>query len=74
MSYDPGKPIVWLGCFLFCIGMMLTFYVQYCEEWIIIRPDRSTFIALSSNRSSEIIMKELPAFEEKLLNGSKEDN
>ena len=48
--------------------------MSYREEWIIIKPDKSVFIALSSNRSSEIIKKELPTFEEKLRNGSKEDN
>ncbi|MBP5469825.1 MAG: cytochrome c biogenesis protein ResB [Candidatus Riflebacteria bacterium] len=74
MSYDPGKPIVWTGCFLFCFGMMLTFYVFYREEWIVIKPDKSVFIALNSNRSVEILKKELPAFENKLFNCFGEDN
>lgn len=74
MSYDPGKPLVWFGCFLFCFGMMLTFYVEYREEWVIIKPGKSVFIALNSNRSSEILKKEIPAFEETLICASKEEN
>ena len=72
ISYDPGKPIVWIGCFLFCFGMMFTFYVSYREEWIVIKPDKSLFIALNSNRSAELLKKELPIFEEKITNCSKE--
>ncbi len=74
MSYDPGKPLVWLGCFLFCLGMMFTFYVSYKEEWVIIHNDGTAFIALNSNRSPEVLKKDLISFEEKLLTDSGEEN
>lgn len=70
MTYDPGKPLVWIGCLMFCLGMMLTFYINYREEWIIIKPNGNTFIALNSNRSPEILIKELPDIEKKLFQNS----
>ena len=74
MTYDPGKPIVWTGCFLFCIGMMFTFYVSYREEWVVIKPNNTLFIALNSNRSPELLKKELSLFEEKIIKISNEAN
>ena len=66
MAYDPGTPLVWIGCFLLCLGMMFTFYITYKEEWIIINTDGSAFIALDSNRSANILTDELKKLEEKL--------
>ena len=66
MAYDPGTPLVWIGCFLLCLGMMFTFYITYREEWIIINTDGSAFIALDSNRSANILVEELNLLEEKL--------
>ena len=74
MTYDPGKPLVWIGCLLFCLGMMFTFYVSYQEEWIIYNLDGSISIALRSNRSEEVLKNDLEEFEKKLINKNKEAN
>ncbi|MBR4570687.1 MAG: cytochrome c biogenesis protein ResB [Candidatus Riflebacteria bacterium] len=66
MTYDPGTPLVWLGCIMFCLGMMFTFYITYCEEWIIINPDGSAFIAVDSNRAANLLSEELTKLENKL--------
>jgi cytochrome c biogenesis protein len=50
MAYDPGKPVVWLGCLLFTLGMICSFYIPYREEWLILYPDRTAFVAITGNR------------------------
>ena len=66
MAYDPGVPFVWIGCFVFCLGMLLSFYISYREEWVVINADGTAIIALNSNRATKVLEKELPAFEKKL--------
>ena len=66
MTYDPGTPFVWIGCLMLCLGMMFTFYVTYLEEWIIIYPDGSAFIAINSNRAANLLSEKLTALENKL--------
>lgn len=73
VAYDPGKPLVWLGCILFCLGMMLSFYVSYREEWIVFKEDGTATIALNSNRPASLLKKELPDFENRLTTVQKED-
>ena len=73
MTYDPGTPIVWLGCLMFCLGMMFTFYITYFEEWIIINPDGSAFIAINSNRAANLLSDKLTVLENKLTKQSTED-
>lgn len=50
MAYDPGKPVVWIGCLLFTLGMIMSFYVAYREEWVLVFPDGQVHIAISGNR------------------------
>ena len=66
MTYDPGTPFVWIGCIMLCLGMMFTFYITYLEEWIIINPDGSAFIAIDSNRAANLLSEGLTALENKL--------
>jgi hypothetical protein len=51
---------------MLCLGMMFTFYVTYIEEWIIINPDGSAFIAVDSNRAANLLTEELTKLENKL--------
>lgn len=66
VAYDPGKPLVWTGCILFCLGMMFSFYVCYKEKWVVLNNDGSTLIAMKSNRSAQMLKKELDNFEKEL--------
>ena len=73
MTYDPGTPLVWIGCLMLCLGMMFTFYITYREEWIIINSDGSAFIALDSNRSANLLSEELTVLENKLTKQKSEE-
>ena len=66
MTYDPGTPFVWIGCLMLCLGMMFTFYINYLEEWIVINPDGSAFIAVDSNRAANLLSEGLTTLEKKL--------
>ena len=74
VTYDPGKPLVWIGCILFCFGMMLSFYIYYREEWILFNPDGSARIALKSNHPIEILQNELQDFEASLSIQTQKEN
>ncbi len=39
ITKSPGKNLVYLGCLLLCIGIVLMFYVAHKRIWIIIEPD-----------------------------------
>jgi cytochrome c biogenesis protein len=66
MTYDPGKPIVWAGCLIFTIGLVMSFYISYKEEWILVEPRNTAYIAISGNRPAEMLKKSLEEFEQKL--------
>lgn len=74
MSYDPGKPVVWLGCLLFCIGMILTFYVSYREEWVVFNPDGTALIAFNSNNAVILQKKEFEIFKQKMITSNHKEN
>ncbi|MCK5662636.1 MAG: cytochrome c biogenesis protein ResB, partial [Thiotrichaceae bacterium] len=38
ITKSPGKDLVYLGCVLLCIGIVLMFYVAHKRIWIIIEP------------------------------------
>lgn len=38
ITKSPGKDLVYLGCLLLCIGIVLMFYVAHKRIWIIITP------------------------------------
>jgi len=40
ITKSPGKNLVYLGCVLLCIGIVLMFYVAHKRIWIIIEPYR----------------------------------
>ncbi len=66
MAYDPGKPLVWAGCLLFTLGLIMSFYVAYREEWLLIYPDGRKRIAVSGNRPLEQLLKDLDNLENEL--------
>lgn len=74
MAYDPGKPLVWLGCILFCLGMMMTFYIAYIEEWVLFNNDGTALIAINSNRPANVLIKELEEFKSRLMPDSRGKN
>jgi len=39
ITKSPGKDLVYLGCILLCIGIVLMFYIAHKRIWIIIEPD-----------------------------------
>ena len=47
---NPSVPVVWLGCILMTLGLCLSFYVTYCEEWIILEADGRFTVAVTGNR------------------------
>jgi cytochrome c biogenesis protein len=55
VAYDPGKPIVWLGCILFTIGMIMSFYIAYIEEWLYIDPNGRATLAVYGNRPVKML-------------------
>ncbi|HEY9071928.1 MAG TPA: cytochrome c biogenesis protein ResB [Candidatus Ozemobacteraceae bacterium] len=50
VASDPGVPLVWAGCLLMTLGLCLTFYISYYEEWMWLRPDGRVLAAVSGNR------------------------
>ncbi|HOY66115.1 MAG TPA: cytochrome c biogenesis protein ResB [Candidatus Ozemobacteraceae bacterium] len=50
VASDPGVPLVWAGCLLMTLGLCLTFYISYYEEWVWVRPDGTVLAAVSGNR------------------------
>ena len=39
ITKSPGKNLVYLGCLLLCIGIVLMFYIAHKRIWVIIEPD-----------------------------------
>jgi cytochrome c biogenesis protein ResB len=66
MAYDPGKPVVWLGCLLFTLGMIMSFYVAYREEWVLVFPDGRVRIAISGNRPAVMLARDLDRLQQSL--------
>lgn len=59
MAHDPGKPVVWLGCILFSLGMIMSFYVTYRECWLLVYPDGACYIAVTGNRPARAFAEDL---------------
>lgn len=57
VKYDPGENIMWLGCFLFSIGMIMCFSGIYKEEWIFINKQGKHIIAVTGNRNNTLYKK-----------------
>jgi len=66
MAHDPGKPVVWLGCLLFTLGMILSFYIPYREEWAIRFADGKVLIAVGGNRPPAVFARNLEHLENML--------
>ncbi|OGK08852.1 MAG: hypothetical protein A2W80_06355 [Candidatus Riflebacteria bacterium GWC2_50_8] len=72
MAHDPGKPLVWVGCLLFTLGMIMSFYVPYRESWLLVYPDGKAYIAISGNRPAKIFADDLQQLDRQLTNNDKE--
>lgn len=72
MAYDPGKPIVWLGCLLFTLGMIFSFYIPYREDWLVVYPDGQIRLAVSGNRPATVFVADLDRLEAQLTSNSQE--
>jgi cytochrome c biogenesis protein ResB len=72
MTYDPGKSVVWLGCILFTLGLIMSFYVTYREEWLLIYPDGNCHLAITGNRPPGIFADDLSRLTNQLTVTSKE--
>ena len=72
IAHDPGKPLVWLGCLLFTLGMIMSFYVPYREKWLLVYPNGSAYIAMSGNRPARIFAEDLLQLEQQLSDTDKE--
>ncbi|MCU7834721.1 MAG: cytochrome c biogenesis protein ResB [gamma proteobacterium symbiont of Taylorina sp.] len=70
----PGKDLVYLGCILLCIGIVLMFYVAHKRIWIIIEPYNTDedkqgaklLIAGSGDRHQKDFAKEFQALSQLL--------
>jgi cytochrome c biogenesis protein len=51
ITKSPGKDLVYLGCVLLCIGIVLMFYIAHKRIWIIITPSATE----DDKQGSEII-------------------
>jgi len=72
MAHDPGKPVVWLGCILFTLGMIMSFYVTYRECWLLIYPDGSAHIAVTGNRPARAFAEDLAQLDSQLTASDRE--
>lgn len=72
MAYDPGKPVVWLGCLLFTLGMIMSFYIAYREDWVLVYPDGKVRIAVTGNRPAATFAAGLSSIEAQLTFKSQE--
>ncbi|MBI3039816.1 cytochrome c biogenesis protein ResB, partial [bacterium] len=54
-AQDPGAPVVWVGCTLMTLGMVLAFYIKYVEKWVILRPDNRVSVAVMGNRAQFLL-------------------
>lgn len=66
MTHDPGKPIVWFGCFVFTLGLIMSFYIPYKEEWLVLQGNK-VVIAVSGNRPKDVMESWLDALEKKII-------
>jgi cytochrome c biogenesis protein ResB len=73
MAYDPGKPVVWLGCLLFTLGMVMSFYVAYREDWVLVFPDGQVRIAIAGNRPAQVFARDLARVQQQLTHQSQEN-
>ncbi len=72
MAYDPGKPVVWLGCLLFTLGMIMSFYVAYREDWILVFPDGQVRISIAGNRPAVVFARDLDRIQQQLTHKTQE--
>lgn len=52
IARDPGVPIVWAGCILITIGLMVSFFISHRRVWVKVwREDNKTQIMVAGNAS-----------------------
>ncbi|MCN4143824.1 MAG: cytochrome c biogenesis protein ResB [Thiohalomonas sp.] len=52
ITKSPGKDLVYLGCVLLCIGIVLMFYIAHKRIWIIIEPESAAQTGAESGDES----------------------
>ncbi len=72
LAYDPGKTVVWIGCLLFTLGLIMSFYIPYIEEWVVVQSDKKIILAVSGNRSIDILNEKLEKLSEELFESDAE--
>ncbi len=61
VAADPAVPLVWLGSLIMTLGMFLTLYVSYREEWMIEQPNGKVILAVNGNRAPFLLLDALRA-------------
>lgn len=74
MAHDPGKPLVWLGCLIFTIGLIMSFYIAYREEWLIVYSDGRLKIAVAGNRPAQVLQQNLDELESRIYQTKPAEN
>lgn len=74
MTYDPGKSLVWLGCIIFSLGLVMSFYIAYKEEWLILYPDCQALVAVAGNRPTDTMEEWLDNLYNQVANDNEQEN
>lgn len=67
VTSNPSVPVVWFGCILMTIGLFLSFYVTYREEWAVLKPDGKMILAVGGNRPPTMLASTLDHLVETVL-------
>lgn len=52
VARDPGVPIVWAGCILITIGLMVSFFISHRRVWVkVAKADRGVVVSVAGNAS-----------------------
>ncbi len=56
ISRDPGVGIVWTGCILMILGLIITFFISHRRWWVLIEPlkERSEIIVAGSTNRNRV--------------------
>ncbi|HNV68773.1 MAG TPA: cytochrome c biogenesis protein ResB, partial [Candidatus Ozemobacteraceae bacterium] len=59
VAADPAIPVVWLGSLIMTLGMFLTLYVSYREEWMVEQTNGKVLLAVNGNRAPFLLLESL---------------
>jgi cytochrome c biogenesis protein len=52
VARDPGVPIIWAGCVLITLGLMVSFFISHRRVWVRVSPgERGVTVSLAGNAS-----------------------